>query len=248
MFVSTPIDNMFSNLRTVGCFRRTCFLSTRSFSSRADLPYRIVGAAILQKNPEIVWDHEPWQAKYDAFTVRKNNRNARKPPPLIEDQPDHDPMQVEEGKFEPGCKISEFDLVDDITSPYRCLAENLFFIVRKNRDEYDWEFPQTTWREGETIRETVERALPEVYGLDIKSWIFGNAPIGHYTYEHEPGHPHYDEFQGTKVFMMHAAILTPKAPVLLDNKTVLDFAWTTKEELMQRYLEVIKLSLSIHIH
>ena len=92
-------------------------------------------------------------------------------PPEIHDQPDHDPMGVEEGKFEPGyrrififshlwnkkvtisssvlfihrCKISEYDLIDDITSPYRCLAENLFLIVRKDRQEFEWEFPQVNF-------------------------------------------------------------------------------------------------------
>ena len=40
---------------------------------------------------------------------------------------------------------------------------------------------------------------------------------------------------------MHAAILNPKAQIMFDSKT-LDFAWTTKEELTQRYLEDERLS------
>jgi hypothetical protein len=72
------------------------FLGVRSFSSKSsqsEKPWRIVGAAVLQKNPEIVWgnasfffsffsrcftvDHEPWMSKYEAFILRKQNSTAR---------------------------------------------------------------------------------------------------------------------------------------------------------------------------
>ncbi len=52
------------------------------------------------------------------------------------------------------------------------------------------------------------------------AWIFGNAPMGHYSYLHEPGHPKFKEFKGTKVMKrgrspLCTPIIEPRQPNLV---------------------------------
>jgi large subunit ribosomal protein L46 len=52
----------------------------------------------------------------------------------------------------PRSRFTEADLKGDMKSLYRALDKRLFLIVKKNRKEFAWQFPQGLIEEGETIR------------------------------------------------------------------------------------------------
>lgn len=57
------------------------------------------------------------------------------------------------------------DVDKDLTSVGRCLAESLFLLAEQQVGaEKLWLLPQTRWQEGETLRQTAERALDSLPG------------------------------------------------------------------------------------
>jgi hypothetical protein len=53
----------------------------------------------------------------------------------------------------PSQKISRSDLANDRKSMERKCAESLYLIVKRNRQENQWQFPQGKWLEGESLRQ-----------------------------------------------------------------------------------------------
>lgn len=217
------------------------FLRPRTFtrynSTNSEKPWRIVGALCMEKMPVIVHDLEPWETKFQTYKIRKDNKNARKLPAEFDELDDIDEMGIEEATFDATPKISKFDINDDVTSPNRCLADSLYLVIRKNRDSFDWEFPQLEVADDEFLVDTIAKVGPNVFGNEVRNWTLGRAPIGHYEYVHEPGHPKFEKYQGTKVFIMHGLCLNPEETILLDNTSTVDYVWATKEELIERYFD-----------
>ena len=57
------------------------------------------------------------------------------------------------------------DADKDLTSLERCLANSLLLLAeQKVGGEKLWLLPQTPWQEGETLRQTAERALTSLPG------------------------------------------------------------------------------------
>lgn len=57
------------------------------------------------------------------------------------------------------------DVDQDLTSPQRCLADSLLLLAEQQvADQKLWLLPQAQWQEGETLRQTAERALASLPG------------------------------------------------------------------------------------
>lgn len=57
------------------------------------------------------------------------------------------------------------DVDADLTSPERCLADSLVLLAEQQvAGQKLWLLPQTQWQEGETLRQTAERALATLPG------------------------------------------------------------------------------------
>lgn len=57
------------------------------------------------------------------------------------------------------------DVDKDLTSSERCLADSLLLLAEQQvGGEKLWLLPQTQWQEGETLRQTAERALASLPG------------------------------------------------------------------------------------
>ena len=93
-------------------------------------------------------------------------------------------------QFEPAPTRTKADEENDLRSPQRELSRPLRLVVEMKwpRGEGDvewvWDLPTTKWREGETLRETAERALREICGDGLKVQVLGNAPFAMYTFGH----------------------------------------------------------------
>uniref|UniRef100_A0A3Q2G1J9 Large ribosomal subunit protein mL46 n=1 Tax=Cyprinodon variegatus TaxID=28743 RepID=A0A3Q2G1J9_CYPVA len=124
------------------------------------------------------------------------------------------------------------DADKDLTSVQRCLADSLVLLAEQQVGaEKLWLLPQAAWQEGETLRQTAERALSSVSAADFKATFLGNAPCGVYKYK-LPKATRTESSIGTKVFFFKA-ILADSAPGKAPNSALL---WLKKSEL-QKYLK-----------
>lgn len=133
--------------------------------------------------------------------------------------------------FQPAPRVrAEVD--NDPTCAERCLSDSLVLLAEQQvGGEKLWLLPQAPWKEGETLRETAERALASLPAAGFKATFLGNAPCGVYKYK-LPKAARTESFIGTKVFFFKA-ILADGAPPSAANAPLL---WVRKSEL-QQYLK-----------
>jgi len=62
-----------------------------------------------------------------------------------------------------GPRITEADTANDRKSLYRKLDKKLFLIVKRQRDQHAWQFPQGDWVQGEMIREVCNLVVEKVH-------------------------------------------------------------------------------------
>jgi large subunit ribosomal protein L46 len=122
-------------------------------------------------------------------------------------------------------KLAE-DLSGDQKSTNRKLDKHLLFVVQE-KDKKIWKLPESRWREGETLRETAERALKEhVKTPDTSVRVLGNAPWGVHTIRYPSSVRQKLGFAGAKVFFFKAQLLS-SCTTYSDT----EYNWLGREEL-----------------
>ncbi|XP_074521808.1 large ribosomal subunit protein mL46 isoform X2 [Halichoeres trimaculatus] len=133
-------------------------------------------------------------------------------------------------KFQPADRVRA-DVDKDLTSLERCLDDSLLLLAEQQVGaEKMWLLPQTQWQEGETLRQTAERALASLPAA-FKATFLGNAPCGVYKYK-LPKADRTESTVGRKVFFFKA-VLSDDSPPSAPSASLL---WVKKNEL-QRYLK-----------
>lgn len=134
-------------------------------------------------------------------------------------------------KFQPAERVRA-DVDKDLTSLERCLDDSLLLLAEQQVGaEKMWLLPQTQWQQGETLRQTAERALASLPAAAFKATFLGNAPCGVYKYK-LPKAARTESTVGRKVFFFKA-VLSDDSPPAAPNPSLL---WVKKNEL-QRYLK-----------
>ncbi|XP_030269294.1 large ribosomal subunit protein mL46 isoform X2 [Sparus aurata] len=132
--------------------------------------------------------------------------------------------------FQPAPRVRA-DVDKELTSPERCLANSLLLLAEQEvGGQKLWLLPQTQWQQGETLRQTAERALASL-PAGFKATFLGNAPCGVYKYK-LPKAARTESSVGIKVFFFKA-VLSDGGPPAAPNPSLL---WLKKSEL-QRYLK-----------
>ncbi|XP_057365601.1 large ribosomal subunit protein mL46-like [Daphnia carinata] len=121
-----------------------------------------------------------------------------------------DACNEELNKFIPSPRITAEDLSGDRKSTNRKLDKHLLFVVQeKNEGKKIWKLPQAQWINGETLRETAERALKEhVKTPDTSVRVLGNAPWGVHTIKYPSATREKVGFTGAKIFFFKAQLLS----------------------------------------
>ncbi|KAI8098550.1 39S mitochondrial ribosomal protein L46-domain-containing protein [Halteromyces radiatus] len=134
-------------------------------------------------------------------------------------------------------RITQADKTNDIKKLDRALTRNLYLIVKQQNQ---WQFPQTDLQANEYLHEAAERYLKESCGKDMDVWFVGRQPVSHY--KQSPSRK--EDTEGLKIFFMKARVY---AGQVKPTKDVSDFAWLTKDELVNYlspdYYKAIKDSL-----
>uniref|UniRef100_H3D2Y1 Large ribosomal subunit protein mL46 n=1 Tax=Tetraodon nigroviridis TaxID=99883 RepID=H3D2Y1_TETNG len=133
--------------------------------------------------------------------------------------------------FQPAPRVRA-DAEKDLTSLERCLADTLLLLAEHQvGDRKLWLLPQSEWQEGETLRQTAERALASLSAAELKATFLSNAPCGVYKYKLPKG-ARTDSLIGSKVFFFKA-VLAERAPPASTSRPCV---WLKKSEL-ERHLK-----------
>jgi large subunit ribosomal protein L46 len=115
----------------------------------------------------------------------------------------------------------------------RKLKESLFLIVKRNRGDYHWQFPQGRVLENEAaLRTTAERVVDRAVGggqAQVKRWFVSNVPSGHYCYGYPKEVQAARKQFGAKVYFYRAQYLS--GSIKLETKLYKDYAWIARSEL-----------------
>lgn len=71
--------------------------------------------------------------------------------------------------FTPASRVTEADEKDDRRSLERKLQDSLFLLVKRNRKENAWQFPQGKLKEDETLRSAAERVIDRATGENFSN-------------------------------------------------------------------------------
>ena len=104
----------------------------------------------------------------------------------------------------------------------------LFVVQEKNEGKNMWRLPQTQWQDGETLRQTAERALKEHVKIpDTSVRILGNAPWGVHTIKYPSSIRQKMGLHGAKIFFFKAQLLSRNCTTCSDA----EYNWLGREEL-----------------
>ncbi|KAI9845260.1 MAG: 54S ribosomal protein L17 mitochondrial [Sclerophora amabilis] len=145
----------------------------------------------------------------------------------------------------PPSRITEADRIGDERSLARKLERTLYLVVKK--DEKRYRFPTAPTEGKESLHQAAERIIVQSGGLNMNTWVVGNAPVGHFSFNHSKPRLIQErgvEELGEKTFFMKARIMAGQ-PNLHENKLgYIDFKWLCKDELEKavspRYWSAIK--------
>uniref|UniRef100_A0A1I8AG53 MRP-L46 domain-containing protein n=1 Tax=Steinernema glaseri TaxID=37863 RepID=A0A1I8AG53_9BILA len=123
----------------------------------------------------------------------------------------------------------------DVHSLKRCLDRKLVLLVKQKLHHRDddyrtpWIIPQRK-NEGESLRETVEKCVGDLFEETPKISIMGNAPFASYRYRYPKKLKDVQKADEAEIFFFDAHIHGSKDPEF-SKTTLSDFMWCTPEEL-----------------
>jgi len=84
--------------------------------------------------------------------------------------------------------------------------------------------------------QAAERILVESAGVNMNTWIVGNHPVGHYTYDFPKvivNEERKTKELGEKIWFMKARIMAGQANLGANTLGYEEFKWLSKEEIKQ---------------
>jgi len=189
--------------------------------------WRFVGGLVLQRIPVLSRDLEAWEQEWEDFEQERALRKYQHVPRGFG-------LDSEELlEWLPASRVTKADLSNNRRSLGRRLTENLYLIVKRDRKENPWTFPQGGRKDMEAMRVTAQREFQLQCGKEVQHHILGNHPFGYCKYKYPTDFnslEHYKQyFQGTKLFLYESIYLG--GPIVIDQKKIVDYAWVTKDEL-----------------
>ncbi|GAB7339795.1 hypothetical protein MBLNU457_6344t1 [Dothideomycetes sp. NU457] len=136
------------------------------------------------------------------------------------------------GVQQPLPRRTKADELGDVRSLDRMLDRTLYLLLRNK--EGRWRFPEDEVKGKEGLDSAAERILVQSAGVNMNTWVVGNAPIGHYVFElpkTRVDEANKVEYLGEKVFFMKARIMAGQADMSKNLFGDQEMQWLTKEEI-----------------
>ncbi|OQR80285.1 39S ribosomal protein L46 [Tropilaelaps mercedesae] len=114
-------------------------------------------------------------------------------------------------------------------------------VKQKLGPQEHWLFPQTNHVEGETLRQTAERAVKECFGGSVSTRSIGNAPIALHKYKYPKALQQQSGKEGVKVFFMK--MLYNSGKPVLNEAFGSDMIWATHHEMLEHLPSALKKSV-----
>lgn len=204
---------------------------------------RLVSAAVVERLPRVMPEPGPatrrWLEVWQRRRADELSRRPTVPAKMLENdttvplsQPGGAVDEEKEAFLKPPLPlVTAADEAGDRRSTNRRLDRRLFLLVKKDRAEHAWQFPQGGLEGDETLRAAAERELAEETALSHAGgdvYFLSNAPAGHLEYQYPP-EARRDGFEGARVFFLPATYMGGE-PRLKEDEVV-DYVWAAKDEL-----------------
>ncbi|GAB7348763.1 hypothetical protein MBLNU459_g7492t1 [Dothideomycetes sp. NU459] len=129
-------------------------------------------------------------------------------------------------------RTTEADKAGDQTSLNRLLDRTLYLVVKNKSGR--WVFPEDLVKGREGLHQAAERVIVQAGGINMNTWVVGNAPIGHHSHDFAKAMTNSEqktEEIGEKVFFMKARIMAGQANLGSNQFGDTEFKWLSKEEI-----------------
>ncbi|XP_005108662.1 39S ribosomal protein L46, mitochondrial [Aplysia californica] len=184
----------------------------------------------IELENSVLSDHELRRRREDQAAKRKKENEEEEGNPDAETETAldlEDKWDAELKAFTAASRRTAADESGDRRSLDRCLDSSLYLLVKQNIGGKDhWVLPQAEWEQGETMKQTAERALTSVCG-DVKASFLGGAPSAVAKFDL----PDPQEEKGVKLFFYKAWYR--EGDVTPNTDVASDYVWVTKKELSQ---------------
>lgn len=139
--------------------------------------------------------------------------------------------EIRAESFTPAPLTTPADEAGDTKSLSRALAKRLYLVVRRTPGG-GWAFPQRLTGDGETMRQSAEKALRAVLGPAPSVHFYGNAPCSHLAHVYPPAYQDKHDVYGVKVFFYRSQLIYSTPPTgRMAIRQAADHAWLTDAEL-----------------
>ncbi|KAK3010191.1 hypothetical protein RJ639_011942 [Escallonia herrerae] len=208
------------------CTKLACSLvPARGFcTSNSD---KIVASVLFERLPVVIPKIDPVVYAFQEFSFRWGQQFRRKYPDEFLKKSDTRGTGSYQIDYVPAPRITEADKTDDKRSLQRALDRRLYLLLYGTAygdpsGEPVWHFPEKAYESEETLRKCAETALGSVIGDLSHTYFVGNAPMGHM------------QLPVCKRFFFKSQVIAANSFKVGKCK---DFAWVTKDELLERFPE-----------
>lgn len=211
-----------------------------------NLPFRTVCASVLHRYPVITLEYEDWEADFHELQEKIMDHQREHLMSEIMGTPADDLMAEQNPSYEeimatmpftPAPRITQADLENDRRSLERKLDRSCFLIVKRNREDKSWQFPQGKYIEEKdegSTRRSAERVLDRAVGR-VNRYFLSNSPIGHLIYEYPEAIQKKRGEYGAKVFFYRAQLI--QGNIKLETRLYTDYAWIGRDEVEEYFDE-----------
>jgi hypothetical protein len=133
---------------------------------KANLPWRLVSAAIVERLPVVTADKEQWELDMEEVQARKNEYGRTVPDNFLKDRSGK--MADFQKDFVPAPRVTEEE--EDARTTNKKLTERLYLVAQKSRNAHAWQFPQGG-RDGEENMREVSGDLLYLFGIGKLEFI-----------------------------------------------------------------------------
>ncbi|XP_078165872.1 decoy [Carex rostrata] len=220
----------------------------RGFSSSGHQPEKLVAAVLFERLPVVVPKIDPVVYAFNEFSFQWRQQYRRKYPDEVLEKANKKEKTGFHIDYVPAPRITEADKTKDIKSLQRALDKRLYLLIYGSGygapdDKPVWHFPEKVYENEDTLRLCAESALKSVIGSLHNTYFVGNAPMAHMVAEPKENIPSSQSFK--RFFFKSQVIGTNKFDI---SKKCKDYAWVTKEELLEYFPEHASLFDKMIIH